>query len=182
MFCHNGGASKKIDDWALNGARHNKTEKGFMKARTMVRRASGAAAIALALGAGVHNAQAQGAATALPAPFLALQPLAQTQRATLADGSRAELLNVNASVGRWYLLSAQESDGSTRIAHLDAGVEKGATLALTPQGLSVERNGQVRVCPLGKKSERDLALADASRPFALLPACGVWIRDRKSVV
>src|SRR5476651_324513 len=139
----------------------------------------GAMLAALCLGicsAGAGAQEPDTGASSLPAPFLALQPMAQTQKAVFADGAHGELLDVNESVGRWYLLSVQEADGVRRIAHLDAGVENASKLTIAAQGLSVERNGQSRICPLGNKGDRDLVFSDAGRPFGLVPACGVWIR------
>jgi hypothetical protein len=137
------------------------------------------ASMAATLACLAPSALAQGAGvglSGLPAPFLALQPMAQAQRQTAPDGAQLELLDLNPSVGRWYELSAREPGGATRHAHLDAGALAGrARLSLAADGLVVEATGSSRACPLRSAAERDAVFSAAQGPFSAL-GCGVWAR------
>lgn len=88
----------------------------------------------------------------------------------IEDGTAWSLLDLNPSVGRWYLLS--RGDG-TPAAHLDTGGI--ARLSAASDGMSaVSADGTAVRCPAAEAA----AAAKTAKPAPYLPVCGgkAWVR------
>lgn len=114
--------------------------------------------------------------------FIALQPLAKTHSARLADGAQLQLVDLNPTIGRWLILRELSPAGAVREAHLDAGQEGSGAVSLTSRGIVVSRRmagSDKRVdCPLDSESAREALFKTRAEPFYLVCSNALFVRGR----
>ena len=121
-----------------------------------------------------------GADTDLPSGLLNLQAKAITQKATVADGTPIEFIDLNPSIGRWILLKIPGLDGQAHWAHLDLGQEGNSKASLGADGnLHIEpRGAKPVVCKLDTAAARAEIIKNYSEPFTAICAGAAFVRSK----
>jgi hypothetical protein len=106
--------------------------------------------------------------------ILDLQPWQKMTESVAADGTKLRLVDLNPTVGRWYLLSIGRGDDQQTL-HLETPDAMTLALGQKPGDLVVSYGKQQRVCALDAPDGLTAALQTAS---AYAPLCGglIWLR------